>query len=466
MRRLEAKRQELAHVVKTSQTQLIAAVTEYFQTARQQQQYMNHVPARHAQLQQLRWKVFEALHAYHHVTWICAVRRASAFSQALGIAVTSYLTSISDLAKCHMRWPELWAQHGYLVSYEGLLSAAGKELGMIEDASVAINMLHMVRVVLVPDSNSNPSNDPNYVLVPHSPVLSWVHLKPSLSGSQTQYLLQIGVHPQYYEQHIPPCLKNGTAVQFFPVLFQVGVDIRQWGAHAGSNMKNQFNTSDSTREANNIDKNASNNTVGLFDEEDDDVGELHDDVLVALNYEALFAMNSYAHLISPIIGPGNTGNPFDAFEHPTHQQPSQQQKLNGMQVHPSLTMLHSHIVNSAGKMNHSILDEAANMAQQLGGGGVVFCKSGKDRTAMHVTYKQSQFANRFRQQKYGIQDILDTTLEDATRMRIWGTRLPICEKNVGQALYAFNALQSKFMPDALKPPPGKYLFTFCCQRCV
>ena len=94
------------------------------------------------------------------------------------------------------------------------------------------------------------------------------------------------------------------------------------------------------------------------------------------------------------------------------------------------------------------------MAQQLGGGGIVFCKSGKDRTAMHVTFKQAQFANRFRQQRFHMDNILDATLDDATRMRIFGTRLPICEKNVGQALYAFNLLQSKFMPDALKPPPS------------
>ena len=39
-------------------------------------------------------------------------------------------------------------------------------------------------------------------------------------------------------------------------------------------------------------------------------------------------------------------------------------------------------------------------------------------------------------------------------MRIHGTRLPICEKNVGQAKFAFNALQFKFMPDMLKPPPS------------
>jgi len=117
------------------------------------------------------------------------------------------------------------------------------------------------------------------------------------------------------------------------------------------------------------------------------------------------------------------------------------------QVHPSLSLLHSHIISSAGRMNHAILDEAATLAQQLGGGGLVFCKSGKDRTAMHVTYKQAQFAARYR-------DFHDSAaiLRDAQLIRTYGTRLPICEKNVGQAVYAFNALQVKFMPEALKPP--------------
>eukprot|EP00429_Kryptoperidinium_foliaceum_P108741 CAMPEP_0176302402 /NCGR_PEP_ID=MMETSP0121_2-20121125/61365_1 /TAXON_ID=160619 /ORGANISM="Kryptoperidinium foliaceum, Strain CCMP 1326" /LENGTH=134 /DNA_ID=CAMNT_0017643913 /DNA_START=31 /DNA_END=435 /DNA_ORIENTATION=+ len=112
-----------------------------------------------------------------------------------------------------------------------------------------------------------------------------------------------------------------------------------------------------------------------------------------------------------------------------------------------MALLHQHIKSSAGRMNHSILDEAAMLAQQLGGGGLVFCKSGKDRTAMHVTYKQAQFAAQYR----GV-TATETILDDATLIRIYGTRLPICEKNVGQAKYAFNSLQVQFMPDALKPP--------------
>ena len=86
-------------------------------------------------------------------------------------------------------------------------------------------------------------------------------------------------------------------------------------------------------------------------------------------------------------------------------------------VHPSLSLLHSHIMSSAGKMNHAILDEAATLAQQFGGGGSVFCKSGKDRTAMHITYKQAQFSNRYRNLHNG-----EATLQDATLMRIYGVR--------------------------------------------
>lgn len=146
-------------------------------------------------------------------------------------------------------------------------------------------------------------------------------------------------------------------------------------------------------------------------------------------------MNNYAHAISPTSE-------------------TQSQQASNQKTHPWLETLHQHIVSSSGKMNHDILDEAALLTQQLGGGGVVFCKSGKDRTAMHVTFKQAQFANKYRQRslndEYAV--FLDTTLPDAMIMRIHGTRLPICEKNVGESKYAFNSLQVKFMLDALKPP--------------
>jgi hypothetical protein len=79
---------------------------------------------------------------------------------------------------------------------------------------------------------------------------------------------------------------------------------------------------------------------------------------------------------------------------------------------------------------------------------------------MHVTYKQAQFIQDYRQSRLVASGDamsencypVETTLEIASMLRTYGTRLPICEKNVGQAKFAFNSLQVKFMPDTLKPP--------------
>eukprot|EP00980_Cylindrotheca_fusiformis_P017657 scaffold5529_cov117-Cylindrotheca_fusiformis.AAC.34 len=422
LRRLEKKRVECAGALEKSQNQLIAAVGNYLATARKIHQ-VNHIPARHAEIQGLRWKVFECVHNLHHVTWMCAVRRANVFSQSLGLALSSYLTTISDIEKCAAGWPDIWRHHGYMVCFEGLLSAAGKELGMIEDASVAIKMLRMVRVVIMPD-NGQPSKA---VSVPGSPFLKWVNLFASGQGSQRQFLLQVGVDQAYYRERVPAPIQNGTAVQFYPVLYQVGVDIRQWGAHAGSNLLKQNGKQDGKNEI----------SKGLVDDEDDDVGVVDDDVLVSLNFEALQKMNAYAHAINPQQILLDKVQQAMNFAFAPHDGSTRSDGDSLLPVHPSLSLLHSHIISSAGKMNHAILDEAATLAQQLGGGGLVFCKSGKDRTAMHVTYKQAQFAARYRDEHDS-----EATLRDATLMRIYGVRLPICEKNVGQAKYAFNALQA------------------------
>lgn len=69
----------------------------------------------------------------HILTWDIAVRRSNCFSQALGIAVTSYMASLSDGGPAMSKGcASVWIRHGYLITFEGLLSAVGKELGMIE----------------------------------------------------------------------------------------------------------------------------------------------------------------------------------------------------------------------------------------------------------------------------------------------------------------------------------------------
>ncbi|KAL3921233.1 MAG: hypothetical protein SGILL_002853, partial [Bacillariaceae sp.] len=431
LRRLEAQRAECAIQLQQAQSLLIAGVGNYLTAARKTGP-VNHIPARHAEIQQLRWKVFECAHVLHHLTWMCAVRRANVFSQSLGLAVTTYLASVSDRSKCAAGWPDLWRKHGFMVCFEGLLSAAGNELGMIEDASVAIAMLRMVRIVLMPD-NGIPSKA---TYIPSSPFLKWVNVFPSGEGSNRHFLVQIGVDPGFYAERVPAPLQNSNAVQLYPLLFEVGVDVRQWGANTGANLMR------------NGQKPPEQITGGIVDDEEDDVGIVDTDVLVALNYEALKKMNCYAHAISPqeVLLDKVQGAMTLLFA-PTGANAEPVKDSDLPPVHPSLATLHSHVLSSAGRMNHSILDEAATIAQQLGGGGLVFCKSGKDRTAMHVTYKQAQFAARYRDNNDQA-----AVLRDAMLIRLHGTRLPICEKNVGQSKYAFNSLQVKFMPDALKPP--------------
>lgn len=89
-------------------------------------------------------------------------------------------------------------------------------------------MLRMVSVILVPDNtNSSPPSDQQRVPVTHSPCVRWVclnYLLPYGSHSKTQYRLEIGLDPTYYEARVPDPLKNGQAVRFFPVLFQMGVE--------------------------------------------------------------------------------------------------------------------------------------------------------------------------------------------------------------------------------------------------
>ncbi len=64
---------------------------------------------------------------------------------------------------------------------------------------------------------------------------------------------------------------------------------------------------------------------------------------------------------------------------------------------------------------------------------------------MGVTLRQAQFLTKFSRDKACVQG-------DANLMRRIGCRIAICEKNIGEGRYAFNSLQSRFMPELLRPP--------------
>lgn len=338
-------------------------------------------------------------------------------------------------------------------------------------------MLRTVHVVLVPDDGNKTGNvDNNFKLennarqrinVPHSPYVRWISLLTTACGPQitTQYRLEIGLDRSYFQTRIPDPLRNGAAVRFFPVLFQMGVDIRQWGVNAGRSVAGQMKEKSKQRPTSDFgdfnavsDAGESGHGGSLLDDGDDDDDDTPDisdnEILYALNVEGYRKLNAYAHSVYPTaagVTMASTPVPiFDLFE----QQKQQQQQP--LPVHPLLASLSDAIKTSAGKMEHSILDRAATATQRFGGGSTVFCKSGKDRTAMQVTFKQAQFVQRYIERKDGVQ-LEDTPISyegvavTSGLMRKHGNRIPICEKNTGEPKFAFNPLQRKFMPEMLRP---------------
>ena len=143
LRRLESKRLEIAKELDDSVAGLINAVGEHFKgrsqaTAMRQRagfKPSRHVPPNLPAVAHYRTKAMDCTQRLFKLTWEVAVRRANCFSQALGIAVTSYLTSLSDGGPASRGYADVWVRHGYLITFEGLLSAVGKELGMIEGES-------------------------------------------------------------------------------------------------------------------------------------------------------------------------------------------------------------------------------------------------------------------------------------------------------------------------------------------
>lgn len=175
-------------------------------------------------------------------------------------------------------------------------------------------------------------------------------------GTETQYKLEILLDPSYFQNRVPAPLQ-GTQIRFVPVLFQMGVDIRQWGANAGRSVTTQI--MDRTKAAPGVDDccvdvEVNNEPVcGLIDDGDEDEGGVADtEILVILNLEGFRKLNVYAHTIYP--------TPFT----PSPMSTLSIEQMQGLPAHPLLLVLSDTIRASAGKMEHGVLDRASTACQR------------------------------------------------------------------------------------------------------
>ena len=153
-----------------------------------------------------------------------------------------------------------------------------------------------------------------------------------------------------------------------------------------------------------------------------------------VNIRAIKLLNLYCHKVQPI---GNDNSPDRGNENVF------------MNSHPLIFELSTLIKNASfGTKNVEMLMEIERICLILGGCRVTFCKSGKDRTGMAVTLEQSrQLGERF---NCGMSP--ERVYKDANIMRLYGTRILVCEKNVGRKIYSINKIQSQFLPPLYRPP--------------
>lgn len=104
------------------------------------------------------------------------------------------------------------------------------------------------------------------------------------------------------------------------------------------------------------------------------------------------------------------------------------------------------VAATGGGKNVNVLQLTAQLCRALGGGRVVMCKSAKDRTGMAVTLEQAQLLR----QHHGL-DFVEVP-RVASLLRLHGTRPENALKNIGERMFAFNALQRRLLPVQYRPP--------------
>ena len=98
--------------------------------------------------------------------------------------------------------------------------------------------------------------------------------------------------------------------------------------------------------------------------------------------------------------------------------------------------------------NVEMLQACALLTRLLGGGRVIMCKSGKDRTAMALTLENSNLLVS----EHGLDNESGRRVLDATRRH--GVRRENVRRNICRRTYAFNWVQQRMLPEDYRPPLG------------
>jgi len=368
---------------------------------------------------------------------LTAVRQMCTLSQALCTCVSTFVSRLylmlyeefrpptafssatnGDKAQALEKMAPIWVRAGFFVYWQGLLSSAGKEKGMIEDVVATLAVIHAhwrIRLQL----STDPARDDD--------VRAQCRIRPAACRVDI-YLPRIFA-PKFANTGATALLSHDIKLQ--PVLLTQGIDIRQTMANFNLNLGMVLNksgapaekaTAPPTSAAARLQQAANINLNPMFRGGAEFQKEVNE-----------YGVSFFQSYLSQILRHRVEGDEASAT--------AAVAALSAAVQDQDVTL-----------KNTAVLINAEMACDELGGGRVTFCKSGKDRTAMAVTLEQTR-------RVYGgtSPDGRPSDAEDSERMRLTnvlrvGTRLQVAQKNIGYAKYSFNMLQRRFLPKAYQAP--------------
>uniref|UniRef100_M4BNL8 Inositol-3,4-bisphosphate 4-phosphatase n=1 Tax=Hyaloperonospora arabidopsidis (strain Emoy2) TaxID=559515 RepID=M4BNL8_HYAAE len=335
--------------------------------------------------------------------WHLTTRFDMCFSQAVTTLVTSFCRQLEYSLQHPVDRSFLHTINaiGFLFQVESLLSTQGKEIGMLEDFSAAVDALKHVTLVL---DTSPPSHLPSTLLNLHmtnTTLPSVVSVRLSKGSTMGMFTVVIGVRcSDDVRASIPPTIRSGGPISVTPVIFTQGINEMQTLAN-----------------------NASSKKTTLQD---------------VINRKSLFMLSRYVEKYKVFAAKSS-----DAMLTPMST------------IEPLLNSLEERIATACKrqvvKSKHpQIVQESSHLCRLLGAGRATSCKSAKDRTGMSVTLEQVRLLS----ENHGLPE--EFVVRTVSTMRSNGVRLENALKNTGKRQYAFNSLQRSLLPDEYKCPEGTY----------
>jgi len=358
------------------------------------------------------------------------IRESVVVSQALSTAVACFISELavrlsgSDIAVHHVSqwmatnrgstlpWMKQLYDLGFLIGWESLVSAQGKELSMLEDSIAALEALEkMVKIHIVSYDEMPLHGFHNAAQILFGDEAHQIHVHLEDGKDENCILVYVALPNVVHDRLLAPIetQKRQAGISMIPVLFTQGINETQTLANFSSTFSD---------------------TIGSTRQTDLNHASLERVEVYMERYRA------WLHLQDGALSPRRRelASVDQAAQRLQDAVKSQQRSQKDVQI----------------------LITAENAVRALNGGRVTFCKSGKDRTAMSITLEETTLLRNMPvatvlPELRSVSAFVDVVSFSNT-LREFGSRIALAEKNVGRPKYSFNPAQRQLLPAMYRPP--------------